>query len=142
MDSREKEARDHRFEEFVLEQVKRYGDMEAKVSKVYIGCAVACIAMCVLGIVMGKPFFKCLFIGIWSIGFWASKLHYEEDAKEVGEAAKKYGPPLTTLISTYPTTILKTSWDFAGLYARHLKTSAVWRSRTALSPSHAGPGRY
>ena len=89
MDSREKEARDHRFEEFVLEQVKRYGDMEAKVSKVYIGCAVACIAMCVLGIVMGKPFFKCLFIGIWSIGFWASKLHYEEDAKEVGEAAKK-----------------------------------------------------
>ena len=89
MDSREREARDHRFEEFVLDQVKKYGDMEAKVSKVYIGCVIACIAMCVLGLVLGKPFFKCLFIGIWSIGFWAANRFYEEDAKSVFEAADR-----------------------------------------------------
>ena len=74
MDSREREARDHRFEEFVLEQVKKYGDMEAGVSKVYTGCAFACVALCLLGIISGKPFFKCLFIGIWSLGFWAARL--------------------------------------------------------------------
>ena len=89
MDSREREARDHRFEEFVLDQVRKYGDMEAKVSKVYIGCAVACVALCLLGIIFGKPFFKCLFIGIWSLGFWAARLYYQEDAKHVGEAAEK-----------------------------------------------------
>ena len=87
MDSREREARDHQFEEFVLQQVKRYGDVEAKVSIVYIACVIACIAMCVIGIVMGKPFFKCLFIGIWSIGFWAASRYYKMDAKDVEEAA-------------------------------------------------------
>ena len=89
MDSKEREARDHRYEEFVLEQVKKFGGMEAKVSKVYIGCVVACIALCVLGLVFGKPFFKCLFIGIWSIGFWAASRYYKEDAVSVFEAADK-----------------------------------------------------
>ena len=89
MDSKEKEARDHRFEEFVLEQVKRFGDMEKKVSKVFLGCAVAVVAMCVLGIVVGKPVFKCLLIGMYCVCFWLSYKFYEQDAKEVAEAAEK-----------------------------------------------------
>ena len=91
MDSleREKEARDHRFEEFVLEQVKRYGVMEEKVSKVFMGCAIACVALCILGIAAGKPVVKCLLIGMWCISFWAGKEFYREDAEEVSEAAIK-----------------------------------------------------
>lgn len=87
MDSKEKEARDHRFEEFVLEQVRKYGDMEAKVSKVYIGCVIACIAMCVFGIVLGKSITGALFIGLWSLGFMAAAKYYESDAKLIEEKA-------------------------------------------------------
>lgn len=87
MDSKEKEARDHRFEEFVLDQVKKYGDMEAKVSKVYIGCVIACIAMCVFGIILGKSFAGALLIGIWSIGFYAASRFYAADAKAIEEKA-------------------------------------------------------
>ncbi|NLA52727.1 MAG: hypothetical protein GX860_11520, partial [Alcaligenaceae bacterium] len=87
MDSREREARDHRFEEFVLDQVRKYGDMESKVSKVYIGCVIACIVMCVFGIVLGKSFSGSLFVGLWSLGFMAAAKYYESDAKLIEEKA-------------------------------------------------------
>ena len=89
MDSKEKEARDHRFEEFVYEQVVKYGDLIKKVSKVYVGCAVACIAMFILGIVLKKPFFEALFVGLWSLGFFASAKLYEQEATDIEEAGVK-----------------------------------------------------
>jgi hypothetical protein len=87
VDSKEREARDHRFEEFVLDQVRKYGDMEAKVSKVYVGCVIACIVMCVFGIVLGKSFSGSLFVGLWSLGFMAAAKYYESDAKLIEEKA-------------------------------------------------------
>ena len=89
MDSKEKEARDHRFEEFVLDQVKRFGIMEEKVSTVFVMCSIACIVMCVIGIFTGRPFFKCIYVGIWSPGFYAASRFYKEDAASVKEAAAK-----------------------------------------------------
>ena len=87
VDSREREARDHRFEEFVLDQVRKYRDMEAKVSKVYVGCVIACIVMCVFGIVLGKSFSGSLFVGLWSLGVMAAAKYYESDAKLIEEKA-------------------------------------------------------
>ena len=89
MDSKEREARDHQFEEFVYDQVVRYGRLMGKISKVYIGCVVACIAMCVLGIVLGKNFFGALFIGLWSVGFLAAARFYKEESKDIAEDGKK-----------------------------------------------------
>jgi len=111
VDSREREARDHRFEEFVLEQVRKYGDMEAKVSKVYIGCVIACIVMCVFGIVLGKSFSGALFIGLWSIGFMAAAKYYESDAKLIEEKAVQIraaiDDPDFDIPDDYPEDILK-----------------------------------
>lgn len=87
MDAKEREAKDHHFEEFVLEQVYRYGDMHAKAGKVYIGCVTACIVMCVAGLVLGKSVAGALYIGLWSIGFLAaarSSAAAAEDVKEAG----------------------------------------------------------
>lgn len=86
MDDKEREARDHRFEEFVLEQVYRYGDMHAKAGKVYIGCVIACIVMCVLGIALGKSVSGALWTGLWSIGFWMAAKSYEARAEDIKEA--------------------------------------------------------
>jgi hypothetical protein len=61
--------------------------MEAKVSKVYIGCVMACIAMCVFGIVLGKSVSGALFTGLWSLGFMAAAKYYESDAKLIEEKA-------------------------------------------------------
>lgn len=89
MDAKEREARDHRFEEFVLEQVKQYGDMHAKCAKVYLVLVFACIAMGVVGLIMGKPFLGCLSIAAWSVGFLAAKNFSEAAAESVMESAEE-----------------------------------------------------
>ena len=86
MDDKEREARDHRFEEFVLEQVYRYGDMHAKAGKVYTGCVIACIVMCVAGLILGKSVPGALYIGLWSIGFLAASRASAASAEAVKEA--------------------------------------------------------
>lgn len=85
MDAKEREARDHKFEEFVLEQVYRYGDMHAKAGKTYKGCAIACIVMGVAGVLFGKGLLASVSVGLWSIGFWGAARFSEASAESVNE---------------------------------------------------------
>ena len=87
MDSKEREAKDHEYEEFVYGQVVRYGDLHAKASKVYIACAIACVVMGVAGLVLRKPFLACICVAAWSLGFMAAKKFYEEAAGDIEKAA-------------------------------------------------------
>ncbi len=89
MDAKEREARDHRYEEFVLDQVKKYGDMHAKCAKVYLMLIFACIGMGIVGLIMGKPFLACLTIAAWSLGFMAAKRFSEAAAESVMESAEE-----------------------------------------------------
>lgn len=83
------EERDHKYEVFVLEQAKRYADMNAKCAKVYVVLAVACIAMGVVGIFLGKSVLKGIVIMAWSIGFYAARKYYEEVADSTWSCAEK-----------------------------------------------------
>lgn len=80
---------DNRFELFVIEQVKSYGDMHAWAGKVYTILIVACIAMCVIGLAMGKSIGGSLIMGTMSIGFFAARMYSREMANDVAESAKK-----------------------------------------------------
>ncbi|MBR0307733.1 MAG: hypothetical protein IJH92_02455 [Mogibacterium sp.] len=87
MDNTEREALDHEYGEFVYEQVVKYGEMHAKVTKVYLGCAIACVLMGLAGLLLGKSVLSCICVALWSVGFLAAKKYYESAAEEIGEAA-------------------------------------------------------
>lgn len=83
------EERDHKYEVFVLEQAKRYADMNAKCVYIYILLAIACIVMGVVGIILGKSILKAIVIMAWSLGFYAAKKYYELAAADTYKIAGK-----------------------------------------------------
>lgn len=88
MDAKEREARDHRYEEFVLEQVKRYGDMQAKAGKIYLILVFVCIAMAIAGLLMGKSAGGAISILAFSVGFYGARKASLKSADAVYEAAE------------------------------------------------------
>lgn len=88
MDAKEREARDHRYEEFVLEQVKRYGDMQAKAGKIYLILVFVCIAMAIAGLLMGKSAGGAISILAFSVGFYGARKASLKSAGAVYEAAE------------------------------------------------------
>lgn len=87
MDEREK--RDHEFEIFVLEQVKRFAGLNARSADVFAALTAVCVIMAVLGIAMGKGILKSLCIGAMSVGFIAARRYYLMAAEDVREAADR-----------------------------------------------------
>jgi hypothetical protein len=88
MDAKEREARDHRYEEFVLEQVKRYGDMQAKAGRIYLILVFACAAMAAVGIIMGRSISGAISILMFGLGFLAARNASLKAAASVSEAAE------------------------------------------------------
>lgn len=87
MDAQEK--KDHEFEVFVAEQVRRYGDLNRRSANIYPILVVACIVMAVAGLFMGKSVLGCLTMAASSIMFIAAYLYYKEQAEEVYKAAEE-----------------------------------------------------
>ena len=83
------EQYDHKYEVFVLEQVRRYSRMHHWCAKVYILCAAAAFVMGFVAIAMGKPVFPSLYVAAWSIGFFAAKRYSDAMAADTAEIADK-----------------------------------------------------
>ena len=88
-DMDDQEKLDHEFEAFVLEQVRRYGDMHEKSAGIYTFLVVLCFVLSILGLLLGKSAAGSVLMGVTSIQFIAARQYYKNEASEIAETADR-----------------------------------------------------